>query len=51
MPKIKWDGSAEPTINNIYKIDYQFFWIWSLKCGSTEANRSFSYQPKPVIYN
>ena len=46
MPKIKWDGAEEATINNFYKIDYRKFWIRSLKCGSTEANRSISYEPK-----
>ena len=46
MPKIKSDGAEEPTINNFYKIYNRKFWICSIKYGSTEANRSISYQPK-----
>ena len=46
MPKTKWDGAEDPTINNFYTIDNIKFRIFSLKRASTEANRSISYQPK-----
>ena len=46
MSKTKWDGAEEPTINNFFKIDSRKFRICSLKCRTTEANRSISYQPK-----
>ena len=36
MPKIKWDGAEEPTINNFYKMDNRKFRICSLKCESTD---------------
>ena len=42
MPKIKWNGTEEPTIIYI-NINNRQFCICSLKCGSTEANRSISY--------
>ena len=29
MPKTKWDGAEEPTINNVYTIDSRTFSIWS----------------------
>ena len=45
MPKTKWYGAEENTINNFYKIDNRKVCICSLKCVSTEANRSISYQP------
>ena len=34
MPKIKWDGAEEPTINHFYQIDNRKVWKW----GSTEAS-------------
>ena len=46
MPKTKWDGDEEPTINNFYTIDNRKLLICSSNCGLTEANRSISYQPK-----
>ena len=46
MPTTKWDGAEEPTVIIIYKIDNIIFLIGSLKCRTTEANRSILYQPK-----
>ena len=31
---------------NVLKIEIRKYWICSIKCRSTEANRSISYQPK-----
>ena len=39
MPKTKWEGAEDPTINNFFKLESITFWICSLKCRSTEANR------------
>ena len=39
MPKTKWNGAEEPTINYFYKIDNMQFRILSYKCGSTDTNR------------
>ena len=46
IPKTKWDGAEEPTINKFFKINSRKIIICSLNCRLTEAKCSISYQPK-----
>ena len=59
MPKIKFDGAEDPTINNFYKIDNRKFCLCSLKADRTiltEVDRKISWRQVSsgthmVIYN
>ena len=49
MPKTKWDGAEDHTINNFYKIDNRVICICSYNCVLSESIHSILCQPKLTV--